>query len=347
MDDQRKDAALPLALDHIYKLLTAATEPTIPADLADNEQLATIHTYLVSMRSIMAHFATGDFSVTIMDRGVTAGNLKALQANLRHMIWQVRQVAEGDFSQRVRFLGEFSESFNSMVVQLDAALSAMKKKEEDLTQISNQLKDEVVERNKALRALERSEAEFRYLAEHDPLTGVLNRRSFFGLAELELRRNAMASAPCSLAMLDVDHFKKFNDTHGHLEGDKALKHVAFHGKNSLRQSDIMSRFGGEEFLFLFPHVDLPQGRIAAERIRLAIANNPVLLESGDKVSITASMGVVRILPDAAGNETRVLMRAISAADQALYEAKQAGRNQVVVAEMTDEEAPATENLAAS
>jgi diguanylate cyclase (GGDEF)-like protein len=332
MGDQRDDN-LVLALDHILKLLTAASAPEIPAAVADSELLDTIHGYLIRLRFILSRFASGDFSPTITDRGVTSGNLKALQANLRHMIWQVKQVAEGDFSQRVQFLGEFSDSFNSMVVQLDAALNAMKEKEEVLTAMSNQLKDEVLERNKALRALERSEAEFRYLAEHDPMTGVLNRRSFFSLAELELRRNAMASSPCSLVMLDVDHFKRFNDTHGHLEGDKALKHVASHGRNSLRQGDIMARFGGEEFLFLFPHVDLPQGSIAANRIRLAIADNPVVLDSGEQVPITVSMGIVRIPPDSADNETRTLMRAISAADQALYEAKQTGRNRVIVGSM--------------
>ena len=264
------------------------------------------------------------------------------------MIWQVKQVAEGDFSQRVQFLGEFYESFNSMVVQLDAALTAMKRKEEDLTAMSNQLKDEVMERNKALRALERSEAEFRYLAEHDPLTGVLNRRSFFGVAELELRRNAMAASPCTLAMLDVDHFKRFNDVHGHLEGDKALRHVAFHGKNTLRQSDIMSRFGGEEFLFLFPHVDISQGHIAANRIRLAIAANPVELDSGEKAPVTVSIGIVRIAPGSEGGETRTLMRAISAADQALYTAKQNGRNQVAIGDMdAPETADALEGLPAA
>ncbi|MDR2075596.1 MAG: diguanylate cyclase [Desulfovibrio sp.] len=345
-DDRRNDEILSLALDHVAKLLTAGSVPAVPASLEDNAQLIFLHDYLVRLRAVLTHFASGDFSPAITDRGVTSGSLKALQANLRHMVWQVKQVAEGDFSQRVQFLGEFSDSFNSMVVQLDAALTAMKKKEEDLTAVSNQLKDEVLERNKALRALERSEAEFRYLAEHDPLTGVLNRRSFFGLAELELRRNAMAAAPCSLALLDVDHFKRFNDTYGHLEGDKALRHVAFHGKNSLRQSDVMSRFGGEEFLFLFPHVDLPQGSTAANRIRQAIADNPVVLDSGEEIPITASIGVVRILPNAEENVTRILMRAISAADQALYEAKQTGRNKVVIGELAAAESASAELLPA-
>ncbi|MDR2161143.1 MAG: diguanylate cyclase [Desulfovibrio sp.] len=344
MDDQRNDETLSLALDHITKLLSSAADPSIPAELAGCDQLQFIHSYVVSIRDILSRFASGDFSFTITDRGVLAGSLKALQANLRHLIWQVKQVEGGDFSQRVRFLGEFSESFNSMVVQLDSALSAMKKKEEELTDLSDRLQEEVRERNNALLALEHSEAKFRYLAEHDPLTGVLNRRSFFGLAELELRRNAMENNPSSLAMLDVDHFKKFNDTYGHLEGDKALRHVAAQGKSSLRQSDIMSRFGGEEFVFLFPHADLNQGITAAERIRTVICEHPVVLDNGKEVFITASLGVVRISPNTQEEETKQLMRAISAADQALYEAKHTGRNKVVQVEMDSIEAQLDHSL---
>lgn len=329
---QREEEILSLALTHIAKLLHDPAKPEIPEELADNELLRQIHVYLSRMRALLSSYSTGDFGPAIQDRGVIAGRLKTLQANLRHMVWQVKQVAEGDFSQRIHFLGEFSDSFNSMVVQLDAALTEMRNKEAELTALSKSLQEEIVKRNTALQALERSEAEFRYLAEHDPLTGVLNRRSFFKLAELEMQRSMMNKGHCCLAMLDVDFFKRFNDTHGHLEGDKALKHIAAVGKRILRQADIFARFGGEEFVFLFPFTGLEQGHAVAERIRQGIATAPIVLDSGMEVTVTASIGLAEI-PTHKPEDTNptMLARTINAADEALYQAKKLGRNMVRIA----------------
>ena len=333
---QREKETLSLALDHIARLLHDPAEPEIPAELTDNESLRQIHDYLSRMRELLSSYATGDFGPAIRDRGVFAGRLKALQANLRHMVWQVKQVAEGDFSQRVRFLGEFSESFNSMVVQLDAALTEMRKKEAELTALSHSLQEEIVKRNAALQALEQSEAEFRYLAEHDPLTEVLNRRSFFRLAELEVQRSIMSKDHCCLAMLDVDFFKRFNDSYGHLEGDKALKHVAAVGKSTLRQKDILARFGGEEFVFLFPSANLEQGHSVAERIRQNVAASPITLDSGENASLSVSIGLVEIpIAKLDHADATILARALNAADEALYLAKEQGRNTVRIASIDD------------
>jgi diguanylate cyclase (GGDEF)-like protein len=337
--EQREEDLLALALEHIAKLLHDPAEPDIPAELADNEQLRGIHGYLSRMRELLNSYATGDFSPAIRDRGVFAGRLKTLQANLRHMVWQVKQVAEGDFDQRVHFLGEFSESFNSMVAQLDAALTTMRNKEAELTALSQSLQEEIAKRNLALQALERSEAEFRYLAEHDPLTGVLNRRSFFNLADIEMQRSAMNKEDCCLIMLDVDFFKRFNDSYGHLEGDKALKHVAAIGKKTLRQKDILARFGGEEFVFLLPYTNLEKGHAVAERIRRSIATTPVMLDQGKEVFVTASLGLVALPTREQEAGSALLARAISAADEALYQAKEQGRNVVCVASIDDVCAP--------
>ncbi|MDR1125757.1 MAG: diguanylate cyclase, partial [Deltaproteobacteria bacterium] len=254
-----------LALEHVNKLLAAPVLPEIPAELADDELLLNIHGYIARLRQVLKQFSAGEFTEAIKDRGVVAGSLKALQANLRHMLWQVRQVEEGDFSQRVQFLGEFSNSFNRMVEELQNVHSAMRKKEEELTELSERLKEEVDERNKAFNALRQREAEFRYLAEHDPLTNTLNRRSFFQLAEVEFKRCRLNNKFCGVALLDLDFFKTFNDSYGHIEGDKALRHVADVGKSGLRHKDVMARIGGEEFIFLFPAADLQQTKIVAER----------------------------------------------------------------------------------
>ena len=332
---KRNEELLPLALDHIVKLLHDLALPEIPSELADNEDLRHIHGYLSRMRDALGLYAKGDFSPEIQDRGVFAGRMKALQAHLRHMIWQVKQVEEGDFSQRVHFLGEFSDAFNSMVAQLDTALASMRRKEAELIALSASLQKEIIKRNTALHALEQREAEFRYLAEHDPLTGVLNRRSFFELAGLELQRNTLEKGSCCLIMLDVDFFKKFNDAYGHLEGDKALRHVADLGKSSLRQKDIMARFGGEEFIFLLPHSTLKQGQTVAERIRRNVADHPIVLDSGEKRTVTVSMGLVELPTETEIGDANLLNRGISAADEALYQAKHAGRNIVRIASIDE------------
>jgi diguanylate cyclase (GGDEF)-like protein len=332
---QRGDEASPLALALIARLLSDPVDPEIPEELAGEEELCRIHGYLIRLRATLNQFAVGDFNHVITDRGVIAGRLKALQANLRHMVWQVKQVEEGDFSQRIHFLGEFSESFNSMVTQLDAALTAMRQKEAKLLELSASLQVEIAKRNEALTALEKSEAEFRYLAEHDPLTDVMNRRSFFEMGGITLRHCHKHHLSCCLVMLDVDHFKRFNDTYGHLEGDKALKHVARLSKNSLRQKDILARFGGEEFVFLFSQADLEQGRGAAERIRVSLESHPVVLDNGQEVHITASLGVVQIPTENLSDNPSLLIKAINVADHALYQAKNAGRNIVKVADINE------------
>lgn len=332
MDAQSADM-LQSALNHIHKLLHEPAEPELPQELRENAVLCGIHEYLIGLRGTLTQFSSGDFSRDITLRGVLAGRLKTLQSNLRHMVWQVQQVDNGDFTQRVDFLGEFSQSFNHLVEQLDATLTAMRNKEQELLTLSKSLEYEVEQRNFTLRALEQSEAEFRYLAEHDPLTEVLNRRSFFDLAQRELMHAYGSKECCCLALLDVDLFKRFNDTYGHLEGDCALKHVAGISKTGLRQGDIMGRYGGEEFIFLFPRTELAQGIAVAERIRLCIAEHPVRIAQGEAF-ITASLGVTAILPDRRNNDfLQLLQRAIRTADFALYSAKDSGRNCVRFADL--------------
>jgi diguanylate cyclase (GGDEF)-like protein len=134
---------------------------------------------------------------------------------------------------------------------------------------------------------------------------------------------------CSVCLLDVDDFKRFNDTYGHPEGDRALKHIVKYSLNALRQSDIMGRYGGEEFIFLLSGVGEDHVYIAAERIRLAIENHVFSLENGNTVPLTASIGAAVILPDKETNDYAPQLRlAIAHADAALYRAKAQGKNQV-------------------
>lgn len=320
-------------LAHVKKLLYDGKAPVLTDDLAQLPGMQDVHQYLVELRKHLNCYARGDYSEAMKQRGVVAGAVKGIQASTRHLIWQMEQVAQGIFNQRIDFMGDFSSAFNGMVKQLDDALSSLRRKEEELLLLTNELKGEVEKRGAALCALQKSEENFKYLSEHDPLTNLLNRRSFFSQAELELARNTIMERASCLAIMDIDHFKHFNDSHGHLTGDTTLRHVAAISGDQLRDNDIMGRLGGEEFVFFFSNADLEKGMLAAERIRTVIDTNPVEFE-GLKLPVTASFGVVCIPPgfSCVGDSLDVALRQ---ADKALYEAKSNGRNQVRAGTMTD------------
>lgn len=318
------------ALEHISALLNKSPAPALPEELASDDLLKSLHEQLISIREILHAFSKGDLSPEIHTRGMLAGAIKALQANLRHMTWQVLQVEQGDFSQRVAFLGEFSTAFNKMVVQLDETVQSLRRKEEALTALTEDLRNEVNLRSSAMKALQESEARFKYLASHDPLTGALNRRSFMDKALFELKAAQIRVEPCSIALLDLDYFKAFNDTYGHLAGDSALKHVVKISSEALRQADIMGRYGGEEFIFLFVNADLKQGARVCERIRQAIAAKPLRCSTGNPRFLSASLGVTSVLPEQYPSyDEDVLRDIINVADMALYKAKESGRGRVV------------------
>ncbi|WP_291301542.1 GGDEF domain-containing protein [Desulfovibrio sp. MES5] len=326
-----------MVLEHAEKLLDAMDPPPIPEDFAGDEVFIQFQEKILALREIMASFACGDLSQQIEMRGVVAGSCKALQANLRHMAWKVQQIEKGDYTQRMDFMGDFSSSFNKMVVQLESTIEALQQKEEALTSLAVSLQEEVKRRSATLLKLKKSEAEFKYLAQHDPLTGVFNRRSFFALTQESLVGSIGLKKDCCFCLLDIDYFKVFNDTHGHIEGDKALKFVADMAQSSLRQSDIMGRYGGEEFIFFFSNADLTQGYAAAERIRAAIENTPLALDDGKTVHLHASLGVAGLLAAWARTHSCSALQAhvIRLADEALYQAKKEGRNRVCIAELKE------------
>ena len=318
-------------LEHVEKLLLAAMPPDLPAGAKGAEKFAAIDLYLRSLRTLLQSFARGDLQPEITLRGALAGSLKALQANLHHLTWQIHQVASGDFTQRVDFLGEFAVSFNSMVEKLDNALAELRLKEEELTRLTAALQDEVEQKSELLEALRKSEASFRYKAAHDPLTGILNRRSFYDMAAMELERTQKDGKPCCIGLFDIDTFKRFNDGHGHIAGDSAIRHTTTIGKRLLRQNDIMGRFGGDEIVFLLSSVDTHVGASVAERLRSCVAQTPVSIAADQTAPMTISIGLSCILPDIPDQrDVAFLEKVISHADSALYAAKNAGRNTVAV-----------------
>jgi len=204
--------------------------------------------------------------------------------------------------------------------------------EEILSALTDSLCREIEKWTNAMEALQESESRFKYLANHDPLTGAMNRRSFMERAKQELNDAFRHKYPCGVIMVDIDHFKVFNDTYGHQAGDEALRHIVRLISASSRSHDFLGRYGGEEFIFFFCHADKSTSLIVAERMRSSLENNPVSLEAGP-VSITASFGIsVAENPENLSYEklNDYLEVLINHADTALYLAKRNGRNRVVV-----------------
>jgi len=163
----------------------------------------------------------------------------------------------------------------------------------------------------------------RELAQTDPLTGLFNRRRMMIALDQEMERTRRTGLPTSLMMIDLDHFKRVNDTFGHQAGDEALKFASWVWRKNLRRIDITCRYGGEEFAIILPGTRLHTAVRVAKRLQAALQNAPVVLQ-GRKVRLTASFGV-----DAYTPRQELTVRAfIKRADRYLLEAKFKGRNRV-------------------
>lgn len=163
----------------------------------------------------------------------------------------------------------------------------------------------------------------KHLSVTDALTGLYNRRHFDNMIEREFLRAQRYSNELSLALIDVDFFKKVNDTYGHLCGDYILKEVAYLTLQTFRKTDMVFRYGGEEILILLTETPLEKAIIPLERLRKAIENYPFNYDNND-IKVTVSIGV-----ESLNENIYNVAELIQGADKALYHAKENGRNQVV------------------
>lgn len=184
--------------------------------------------------------------------------------------------------------------------------------------------------------IQRQNVSLERLAAHDPLTNCLNRRALFSDFESHWSAAARHNHPISCIMVDLDHFKAINDTHGHQVGDIVLQKAAEQIRNGRRPSDLICRYGGEEFCIMLLHTDLDAAMIVAENIRVAIETTDF-----NGVSVTASLGVTSRGLGATNPQTL-----IDQADKCLYVAKRGGRNRVVRFDQANEEIAAVEKAAA-
>ena len=203
---------------------------TVATDCEYAVELERLIAYLGSLQRFAMALGEGDLSHELDGIvGPIAGSLKGLQASLRHLTWQTNQIAAGDFTQRVDFMGEFSKAFNSMVERLDTARS-------ELLRVST----------------------------HDALTGLYNRAYFE--AELERLRRGRRF-PVSFINTDINGLKQTNDQHGHADGDLLIKKAADLLRTATRADDVVARIGGDEFVTILPGMDAGQAQTVTNRIK--------------------------------------------------------------------------------
>lgn len=222
-------------------------------------------------------------------------------------------------------IGVLKEDITTMVNQIVAVIDTFHSDEKDR-------RYEVYDRIEVLGAkMEEMEAEAVHLrnnleaqrlqAMRDPLTELPNRQAYDEQSEKEFSRWKRHQRPLSMAIVDIDHFKKINDNLGHLRGDKVLKLVAKEVQKNIRSEDFVARYGGEEFVVLMPDTNEPEALAAVEKVRAAIECCPFNF-AGERVKITASFGVSVLVSD------DTMVSCFDRVDKALYRAKEAGRNRV-------------------
>ena len=179
------------------------------------------------------------------------------------------------------------------------------------------------------RRLKNAEQKLQQIAITDELTGLKNRRYLLERLNIELIRMRRSGRPLACIIFDLDHFKQVNDTFGHQAGDHALREIASHVQEQCRANDILSRFGGEEFVVILPDTDPAGAREIAERLRRTILSCRITLADGQVLTLTASFGVAG-LAKAPRNLDQAEVDLLNRADEALYRAKAGGRNRVEV-----------------
>jgi len=196
----------------------------------------------------------------------------------------------------------------------------------DYDQMNKQLIQAKVHLENLTKELEKKNRILDELANIDGLTGVYNHRYFQNVLDQEIDRAVRHSLPISLLLIDIDHFKKVNDTYGHQVGDFVLSEFSRTIQENIRRYDILARYGGEEFVVILPETGAEDGMVVAEKLRAIIEQTP-FQDKHEKYHVTASFGHSSATPATEDNFNKNLL--INQADQALYQAKEKGRNRTV------------------
>ena len=228
-------------------------------------------------------------------------------------------------------LDQAADRLASEPTSLTSLLQRLVEETREVSRRSEAAARNLAETSRKTQVLQSELTEARHQASTDPLTGLANRR----LLDESLHDALAEATPLALIILDLDHFKAVNDTHGHPAGDQVLRHLAEMLTESVTDRDLVARFGGEEFILLLRQGTLHDAAQVGERIRVRLANSSVLVrQTGSRITVTASLGIAMAKP----GETAAHL--IGRADAALYEAKRGGRNRVC----TDPPLPKAESV---
>lgn len=257
----------------------------------------------------------------------------AADAQLMEMVRQLVEVVSHKTSGLADQLGSSGANLKRSVTDLESArdkariLELLAHVVQSAGQIQTSVestRDELVQARQSLNEIRSELEESRKLLNEDILTGALNRRGMDLVLMREINR-ARNGAKLTVAMVDLDHFKLVNDTWGHSAGDAALQHFAVVARSVLRESDTLARYGGEEFLLILPDSAISGAQFVLDRLRQMVKNSPLNYEN-HKIELACSAGLAQLKPDE--NAHSLIMRA----DQALYAAKQSGRDCVRLAD---------------
>ncbi len=310
-------------------------------------ELVTEDRWLAGQIEIVRDIVSNPLSIRAIDDA--EGRLKEVifkQSQLKHSLNEAKESLKQMLAGFVDHLAEFADSTSDYHDKLELCAHRISMAE-DITQLEGVLADVMHEtriiqlnaqrsRDDLRTAKQRvSEAEARIgelqreldrasmLVRHDQLTGTLNRRGLDEAFEKEVARAQRRQSPLCVALLDIDNFKKLNDTLGHDAGDAALIHLATVIRETMRPQDTVARFGGEEFIIILPDTSVEDAQTAIVRLQRELTRR-IFLHNNDRRLITFSAGVTRLQPgDIQGSVTK-------RADEAMYAAKQAGKNRVMI-----------------
>jgi diguanylate cyclase (GGDEF)-like protein len=195
--------------------------------------------------------------------------------------------------------------------------------EEEVQRRTHELRQEILNRKRIEDDLRRSEMRYRELSLTDELTGLYNARHFFRQVQAEMDRALRYGNPLSICVLDIDHFKEYNDTYGHLSGDSVLSELGRGIQKLIRESDSAYRYGGEEFIIVLPATNREEAARVAERIRCSFHDHAFFPRTGTEVHVSVSLGVTSYITGESVSDF------VNRADQNMYAAKKCGRNTTV------------------
>jgi diguanylate cyclase (GGDEF)-like protein len=245
--------------------------------------------------------------------------------NMIVLDWMMPGITGIDICKKIRSSANYEERYKYIIL-----LTARGAKEDIVLGLDSGADDyltkpfddtELLMRIRAGKRILNLQEKLQYSATHDALTGIYNRGAILQELEKQISRCCREKTFVSIGMLDIDFFKKVNDTYGHLAGDEVIKEVCLRIKSCLRNYDIVGRYGGEEILIITPGADQAQANIIFERIRETISATPINFESS-QLSVTVSIGLATL------SKNMNTKKFIQIADEALYRAKDNGRDQV-------------------